>query len=71
VVLVMFVITVTQTGISYSVGQGPLRKLEPIDLQFALPLLYTARIAVLLLLVLLWLLERKRALFLAIIAVNA
>jgi hypothetical protein len=71
VVMVIFLIAVTQAGISYTVGRGPLRQLEPIDLSPLLPGFYLARIAVVLLLVILWTLKRKRALFRTIIAVNA
>ena len=68
VVLVMFLIAVLQAGISYSVGQGPLRKFESTAFLVLASALYAIRIALLLLLVMLWVLNRKRALFGAIIA---
>ena len=71
VVLVMFLIAVLQAGISYSVGQGPLRKFESTAFLVLAAGLYTLRIALLVLLVLLWALNRKRALFRTIIAANA
>lgn len=67
----MFLISITQTGISYSVGGGPLRALEPVDLLPMLPAFYVARIALFVLLVALWILKRKRALFAVVIAANA
>jgi uncharacterized membrane protein len=70
VVLVMFLIAVLQAGISYSVGLGPLRKFESTAF-VVLAGLYALRIALLVLLVLLWALNRKRALFRTIIAANA
>ena len=71
VVLVMFLIAVLQAGISYSVGQGPLRKFESTAFLVLAAGLYALRIALLVLLVLLWALNRKRALFRTIIAANA
>jgi hypothetical protein len=71
VVLVMFLIAVLQAGISYSVGQGPLRKFESTGFLVLAAALYAIRIALLLLLVLLWVLNRKGVLFRIIIAANA
>src|SRR6516225_4829301 len=71
VVLVMFLIALLQAGISYSVGQGPLRKFESTAFLVLAAGLYTLRIALLLLLAVLWALNRKRALFRTIIAANA
>jgi hypothetical protein len=71
VVLVMFLIAALQAGISYSVGEGPLRKFEPSTFRGLVAALYGLRIALLLLLVTLWVLNRKRELFRAIIAANA
>ena len=70
VVLVMFLNTSLQGGISYSVGLGPLRKFNPSDFPVLVGGFYVLRIALLLLLVTLWLLNRKSALFRTIIAVN-
>jgi hypothetical protein len=70
VVLVMFLIAALQAGISYSVGQGPLRRFESGAFRLLVAGLYALRIALLLLLVMLWGLNRKRALFRTIIAAN-
>jgi hypothetical protein len=70
VVLVMFLIAVLQAGISYSVGQGPLRKFESTAFLVLATALYAIRIALLLLLVILWVFNRKRALFRTIVAAN-
>ena len=74
VVLVMFLVAVLQAGISYSVGEGPLRKFESTAFVVLMAGLYAMRIALLVLLVLLvllWVLNRRRALFRTIIAANA
>ena len=71
VVLVMFLISALQAGISYSVGAGPLRRFESTAFIVVAAALYALRIALLLLLVTLWALNRKRALFRTIIAANA
>jgi hypothetical protein len=70
VVLVMFLIAVLHAGISYSVWEGPLRKFHPSAFPVVVAAGYPTRIALLLLLVLLWVLNRKRALFRTIIAAN-
>ena len=70
VVLVMFLVAVLQAGISYSVGQGPLRRFESDAFRLLVAGLYALRVALLLLLVMLWIFNRKRALFRAIIAAN-
>ncbi|MBO9651698.1 MAG: hypothetical protein J7605_24595 [Variovorax sp.] len=71
VVLVMWLVTGLQAGISYSVGEGALSNLEPGAFHVYIPVFFALRIALLLLLALLWLLGRKRVLFLVIIAANA
>ena len=71
VVLVMFLVTVLHAGISYSVAEGPLRKFHPSTFPVLVAVGYPTRIALLLLLVLLWVLNRKRALLRSIIAANA
>ena len=71
VVIVLSLVSVTQTGISYSVGSGPLHALEPVDLSGMLPVFYVARIALSALLVTLWGLKRKRTLFAVLVAANA
>ena len=70
VVLVMFLIGALQAGISYSVGQGPLRRFESDTFRLLVAGLYALRIVFLLLLAILWMLNRKRALFRTIIAAN-
>ncbi|SCK12167.1 hypothetical protein VAR608DRAFT_0669 [Variovorax sp. HW608] len=71
VVLVMFLVTALQAGISYSVGEGPLSKLEPSAFGVLVPAFFALRFGLLLFLALLWLLGRKRALFRTIIVANA
>src|SRR6516165_2428146 len=70
VVLVMFIVAMSQAGISYSVELGPLRRFQSTNLRVVEAGLYALRIAFLLLLAMLWLLNHKRALFRAIIAAN-
>jgi hypothetical protein len=70
VVLVMFLVAVLHAGISYSVGQGPLRKFHSSTFLELAAVGYATRIALLLLLVVLWVLNRKRALFRTIIIAN-
>jgi hypothetical protein len=67
----MFLIAVLQAGISYSIGQGPLRKFESATFLWFVAGLYSLRVAVLVLLVLLWVLKRRRALFRTIVAANS
>jgi hypothetical protein len=71
VVVVMFLIAALQGGISYSVGHGPLRRFEPTSFPVLVAAFYALRIILLLLLAMLWVLNRKRALFWTIIAANA
>ena len=71
VVLVMFLIAATEGGISYSVGRGPLRELEPLHLPAILAVLYVARIVFLVLLVVLWVINHRRALYHTVIVANA
>jgi hypothetical protein len=66
----MFVVAMSQAGISYSVELGPLRRFQSTNLRVVEAGLYALRIAFLLLLAMLWLLNHKRALFRAIIAAN-
>jgi hypothetical protein len=70
VVIVMFLVAVLQGGISYSVGLGPLRKFEAGVFRVFVGGFYALRIAFLVLLLMLWMLNRKRALFQTIIAAN-
>ena len=71
VVLVMFLIAVLQAGISYSIGQGPIRKFESNAFLLLAATLYALRITLLLLLIILWVFNRKRVLFRTIVAANA
>lgn len=70
IVLVMFLISMAQGAISYSVGRGPLREFVPPHLPVILAVLYATRIVLLALLVLLWALNRKRTLFHTIVVAN-
>jgi hypothetical protein len=73
VVLVMFLITASQAGISYTVEMGPLRKLGLFESNASRTIeagLYSLRIVLLLLLATLWALNRKHALFRTIIFAN-
>ena len=71
VVLVMFVITLLQAGISYTIAEGALRNLLPAILSRSLDALVPIRVAAIVLLVALWLAKSRRALFRTINAVNA
>jgi hypothetical protein len=71
VILVMCLLAVLQGGVSYSVELGPLRKLAPSIFRVLAGGFYSLRIAFLLLLAMLWVLNRKRALIRTIIAANA
>jgi len=66
----MALIAVLQAGISYSVGRGPLRSLEPAGFPVIAAGLYAMRLAFLVLLATLWALNRKRVMFRVIIAAN-
>jgi hypothetical protein len=70
VVLVMFIIAGLQGGIFYTVGQGPLRKFESSAFLVLVAGFYSLRIGFILLLAMLWMFNRKRALFRTIIAAN-
>jgi hypothetical protein len=70
IVLVMVLIAVLQAAISYSVGRGPLRELEPSAFPLVAAGLYALRVAFLLLLAVVWVLGRKRTMFRALIAAN-
>ena len=70
VVLVMCLVAVLQAGVSYSVERGPLQTVGSTAFRVLVAGLYAVRIVLLLLLAMLWALNRKRALFRAIIAAN-
>jgi hypothetical protein len=70
ILLVMVLIALSQAGISYSVGRGPLRDLEPTTFPVVAAGLYGMRIALLALLAILWLANRRRTMFQAIIVAN-
>jgi hypothetical protein len=70
VVLVMVFVSALQGGISYTVTMGPVKELETNIVGWLLAGLYGVRIAFLLALAALWVLNRKRALFRTIIAAN-
>ena len=71
VVLVMFVISLSQGGISYTMGFGALRGLLPKDVSPIVTTLVALRFGMLALLVVFWVLNWKRAMFRFIIVVNA
>jgi hypothetical protein len=70
VVLVMFLVSGLQAGISYSIELGPLREFESTAARVITAGFYALRVALLLLLATLWALNRKHVLFRAIIAAN-
>jgi len=70
VVLVMCLVAVLQAGVSYSVERGPLQTVGSTAFRVLVAGLYAGRIGFLLMLALLWVLNRKRALFRVIIAAN-
>jgi hypothetical protein len=70
VILVMFLISGLQGAIFYTVGLGSLRRLESTTFLLLVAGFYSLRVAFLLLLVTLWVLNHKRALFRTIIFAN-
>jgi hypothetical protein len=70
VVLIMFVISLTQTGISYTMTFGALRDFLPKDRTLVASLLVVVRFGVVGVLAILWILKRERALFWSIIVAN-
>jgi hypothetical protein len=70
VVLVMLVIALAQAAISYSMAFGSLHRLVPHAASVAATAFAALRFALLALLLLLWLLNRKRALFRAVVVAN-
>ena len=70
VVLVMFLISGLQGAIFYTVGEGSLRRLESGTFLLLVAGFYSLRVVFLLLLAILWVLNRKRALFRTIIVAN-
>ncbi len=71
VVLIMFVISLAQSGISYTMAYGPLSGMLPKDRSAIATVLVVARFGLVALMAVLWLLGRKRALFRLIISTNA
>ena len=71
VVLIMFVISLAQSGISYTMAYGPLSGMLPRDRSAIATVLVVARFGLVALMAVLWLLGRKRALFRLIISTNA
>jgi hypothetical protein len=71
VVLIMFAISITQAGISYTMTFGALGGILPKDLTQLARLLVALRFGLVAVLVVLWILKRKHALFWSIIAANA
>ena len=71
VVLIMFAISLAQGGISYTIAFGALRGLLPKDPSLFATILVSLRFSLLAVLVLLWAMKRKHALFRFIIITNA
>jgi uncharacterized membrane protein len=71
VVVVMSCVALLQSAISYTIAEGALRKLMPGIALAITPLLTALRIGLVLLSASLWTLNRKQALFRAVIAANA
>lgn len=71
VVLVMFAISLLQGAISYTLAFGPLWGLLPRDPSVLATVLLTLRSGLVAVIVLLWALKRKHALFLTVILANA
>ena len=71
VVVVMCFVALLQGGISYTIAEGALRELMPVTAPAITLGLTALRIGLVLLIGLLWALNRKRALFQAVIAANA
>ena len=71
VVLVMFAISLLQGAISYTFAFGPLWGLLPRDPSMLATVLLTLRSGLVAVIVLLWALKRKHALFLTVILANA
>ena len=70
VLLVLFVVSLSQASISYTIGFGALSSLLPKDTSPIVTALVALRFGVIALLVVLWAFKRKRALFRAIVVVN-
>ena len=70
VVLILFVISLAQGGISYTMAYGALRDFLPIDRSLQATMLVALRFGLMAVLVVLWTLKRKQALFSFIIIAN-
>ena len=71
VVLILFVASLAQASISYTIGFGELRSLQRDDILPITTALVTLRFGLIAILVALWALKRKRTLFRGIVVVNA
>ena len=71
VVTILFVASLAQASISWTIGFGALRSLLPGDILPVTTALVALRFGLIALLVVLWALKRKRALFRCIVIVNA
>jgi hypothetical protein len=71
VILIMFAISLGQTGISYTMAFGALRALLPKDRSGIAPSLVILRFGLVALMAVLWVLRRKHALFQLIVVANA
>jgi hypothetical protein len=70
VVLIMLVVSLAQGGISYTIAFGPLRGFPPRDPSSLATVLLGLRVGLAAILVLLWTLELKRALFRVLVIAN-
>ena len=71
VVLVLVAVSLIQSSLSYTMAFGALRSLLPVDVSLLATFLVALRVAILVLLIVLWALNRKHALFRAIVFANA
>ena len=71
VVLIMFVISLAQGSISYTMTFGPLRRFLPRGASVSVPVLVAVRFSLVAAMAALWILRRKHALLRLIILTNA
>jgi hypothetical protein len=71
VVLIMLIVSLAQTGISYTMAFGALRDFLPKDRSLLATTMFALRFGLVTILAVLWMLKRKHALFRLIIATNA
>ena len=71
VILVLFVVSLLQSGISYTIALGGLRSLEPARVLSLAEVLVSVRYALIVFMVVLWALKRTRALFRVVVFTNS